>query len=213
MKAVKSTGIWAAVMMGVALPGVASAELIGLLNGRSADVSRSPDLSVEAGAVFGEIEDIDYQHLGGRLNYKLNPQAVVYADIGTTELDSDTDGLGYGVGVFYQMDGVFTSTDFGFHGSVHLSDLENDFNDELNFTFITAEAVFSGKEPINASGSMFWNASLGINRRSGEGDSESELALGGGITLRTASGSGEFYAGILNIDDLFYGAGYRHFLD
>lgn len=199
----------------LAVSGVSVAEPLGLLSGRSADISRSPDKSVEVGAVFGEFDDVDYSFFGARFNYKVNPKTVAYVDLGQAEYDfgTDADGLAYGLGAFHQLDDVFTDTDFGVHASVHKTSLENSrFSGDISLTSIMVEAHFSGREAIDIKGNMFWNASVGINRTSGEGDSDTELALGGGVTLATASREGEFFAGVLYIDDLGFGAGYRHFL-
>ncbi|MGQ7843315.1 hypothetical protein ACUNV4_02480 [Granulosicoccus sp. 3-233] len=215
MKKLNKTGLLALGVAAMTLSGAAMAEPLGLLNGRSADVSRSPDKSVEAGAVFGEFDDVDYTFFGARFNYKVNPLTVAYVDLGQAEYDfgADFDGLAYGLGGFYQMDGVLDNTDFGIHASLHKTSLENSrFSGDVSVTSIMVEALFSGREAVNSQGTLFWNASVGLNRTSGEGDSDTELALGAGLTMPTASQSGEFFAGVMHIDDLGFGAGYRHFL-
>lgn len=216
MNSVKSVGRWTTGLAAMALSGMAVAEPLGMLNGRSADVSRSPDRSVEVGAVFGDLGEVDYQFFGGRYNHKLNPQTVVYGDLGQAELEYsvDVDGLAYGVGAFHQIDGVFTGTEFGVHASLHRTKLTaSGRSGDISFTSIMIEGHFSGKDPINENGNMFWNASLGLNRTSGEGNSDTELAFGGGIILKNATNTGEFHAGALHVDDLIFGIGYRHFLN
>ena len=86
MNTVKSIGVVATALTTMTLSGIVAAEPLGLLNGRSADVSRSPDRSVEFGAMFGDVGEADYTFFGGRFNYKLNPQTVVYADLGQAGL-------------------------------------------------------------------------------------------------------------------------------
>ena len=192
------------------LAGQAAAEPFGLLNGRTANVSALPDTSVEAGAVLGDLRDFDYEHFGARFNYKVNPTIMAYGDLGQSDVEG-ADGFTFGVGGFFQVDGVIEGSDFGVHASVHRYDLEDD-NSEAKGTSIMIEALFSGQDAINANGNMFWNASLGLNRISGDGDSDTELTFGGGISVKNASGSGEFFAGALFVDDLSFGGGYRHYL-
>ncbi len=211
----KNGSLLAAGVAMAAMAGTATAEPLGLLNGRSADVSRSPDSSVELGAIFGEFDDVDYTHFGGRFNYKVNPLTVVYFDLGQSELEAgrDIDGLAYGLGGFYQMDGILTNTDFGVHASYHRASLEaSGFSNEFDINTIMVEALFSGRDPIDQNGNIFWNASLGLNRTGGDGGSDTDLTFSGGVTMGTASGSGEFFGGLLYVDDIAFGAGYRHFL-
>lgn len=187
----------------------ALSETFGLLNARSADVSRMPDTSVEVGAIFGDVRDGDYEHFGARFNYKLNPTVMAYGDLGNSDFGT-ADGLAFGLGAFFQMDGILTGNDFAIHASLHRAKLEaGPFDD--TFTSITVEALITGKDPIGASGNMFWNSSIGLNRLSG-GGSDTELTFSGGVLLPTASQAGEFYAGVLYIDDISFGGGYRHFL-
>lgn len=199
-------------IIGSVLSTAAMAEPYGLLNGRSADVSRMPDMSVEAGAVLGEIDDLDYEHFGARLNYKVNPTVMAYGDIGQSELEN-FDGVTFGLGAFFQIDGILTGNDFGVHASYHKVDLDGEGNREVSGNSIVVEALISGKEPIGANDNMGWNASIGLNRQSGEGDTDTELTFSGGIVLQTAAKTGEFYASILYVDDLGFGAGYRFFLN
>ncbi len=205
----------------LAVSGTASAELFGLLNARSPDLSRAPDTSFEVGAVFGEYEDADYEHFGGRFNYKLNPTTVVYGDLGQSTLE-DFDGLTYGIGGFWQMDGVFATSDFAVHASFHLFDLEEDDADiTAEGNSIVIEGVFGSQEPINQAGTMYFNGSVGLQRgtskfkqgnRSSDSETETELTFGGGVVVETQSKAGEFYAGIVYVEDINFGAGYRHFL-
>ncbi len=201
-----------AAMAGSLISGSALAEPFGLLNGRVANMANMSDMSVEVGAIFGEVSDIDYEHFGARVNYRLSPVTFLYGDLGMTDLDSRVDGLAFGVGAFHQMDGIVDGADFALHFSYHRASLEGDGFD-FDRNAITLEALFSGKEPMGASDNMFWNANLGLNRASGDGDTDTELMFGGGVVVRNASGSGEFYVGALYVDDLGFGGGYRHFLD
>lgn len=194
---------------GVCVSAPALSESFGLLNGRSADVSRMSDTSVEVGAVFGDLADADYEHFGARFNYKVNPTVVAYGDLGNSDVNG-ADGFVYGIGAFFQMEGILTSNDFAVHASVHRANLDAGPFD-VSTTAITIEALITGKDPIGASDNLFWNSSIGLVRFSG-GGSETELTFSGGIVLPTASQSGEFYASALYVDDISFGAGYRYFL-
>lgn len=206
----------------VAVSSVALAEPYGLLNGRSADLSRAPDRSIEAGAVFGEFDDVDYEHLGARFNYKLNPTTVIYGDFGQTDVDisGGADGTSFGIGGFWQMDGIVATSDFAIHASYHQFDLDFDeFTNGIKGSSIVVEGLFSSKDPINQAGTMYFNGSIGLARSSIKvtdiGDSnetDTELTFSAGVVVETQSKSGEFYAGALYVDDLGFGAGYRHFL-
>lgn len=216
MNYLKNGSLLAASATALLISGTSMAEPLGLLNGRSADVSRSPDTSVELGAVFGEFDDVDYTHFGGRFNYKVNPQTVAYFDLGLSELEAgrDIDGLAYGLGGFFQMDGVLTNTDFGVHASYHRASLDGSgSSNEFDVNSIMVEALFSGRDAIDQNGNIFWNASLGLNRTGGDGGSDTDLTFSAGVTMATASQSGEFFGGLLYVDDIAFGAGYRHFLN
>ena len=204
---VATTGLLSSLVSASAL-----AEALGLLNGRSADVSRLPDTSIEAGAVFGDLFDVDYEHFGARFNYRVNPGLMAYGDLGQTDINSAADGLAFGIGAFYQLDGILSQNDLAVHASLHRAKLEDDNGDDDSTTTITVEGLFSGRDPIGANDNMFWNANLGLTRASGNGDSDTELTFGGGIVLRTASQSGEIFVGVLYVEDLAFGGGYRHFL-
>lgn len=199
------------------LSGVASAEPFGLFNGRSANLNRMPTLSIELGLQFGDLSDLDYEHLGVRFNYKLNPLTLIYGDLGQTTLGgvTDLDGPSYGGGVYRQIDGLFSAADFAVHASVHLANLESGTQD-LEGNSILVEALFSGTESINQSGTMFFNTSLGLARSSfsanGSSDeSDTEFTFSAGIVADAKSRAGQFYAGVLYLEDFSIGAGYRHF--
>jgi len=210
-------------VLAIALPSVASAELFGLLNGRTADISRAPDRSVEAGAVFGEYEDADYEYFGARFNYKFSPTTVFYGDLGQSSWDDplDADGTTFGAGGYWQMDGVVQTYDFAVHASFHRIDLDfNDFTNGVSGNVIVIEGLFSSKQPINEAGTMYFNGSIGLSRVdtkrtrvNDSGNTENEITFSAGVVVETQSKAGEFYAGVLYVDDLGFGAGYRHFLN
>lgn len=185
------------------------AEYFALPSGRSGDLSKLPDVSVEGGYVTGDFGELDYSYFGARINYRINPKVMVYGDIGEVEL-ADVDDTGFGVGAFYQLGDV---VDFG-HSSfkIHYHEVSFDRVDrrgKIDFDIVGAEWVIGGKEPLSSDG-MHWYANFGIHRLSGEGDSDTELGFGGGVILPL--GSGEAYFGIDHIDELTFGGGFRYTL-
>ena len=199
----------------------AAAENFGLLNGRSANLTELPDTSVEVGFVTGDIaiDDIedDYRHIGGRLNYRLAPDMMLLADIGQADIDGD-DGIVYGLGVFYQTQGIFPTTDFTLKVSYHLGEIDIDRSrEDADVSGLTFEGLFSGKEPIGES-ALRWYANVGVHRLEAEADgfvdqSGTEIGFGGGVFADTGTGAGQFYGGIDLIDEMSFGVGYRHFLN
>ncbi|MFK8082983.1 MAG: hypothetical protein AB8B97_22110 [Granulosicoccus sp.] len=208
--------------------GTAVAEPFGLLNGRSALISSAPERSFEVGAVFSELsfddgDDADYEHFGARYNYKINPTSVIYGDVGQSTLEDgslEADGLTFGIGGFWQMDGVFSTSNFAVHASFHRVDLDfSNRDNDLTGNTIIVEGLFSGKEPINQAGTMYFNGSIGISRQSlkitlidDASDTDTELTWSAGVVVDTQSKTGEFYGGVFYIDEIGFGAGYRHFL-
>jgi len=182
----------------------AHAEFFGLINGRTADVANAPERSIEAGAVFGEFFEADYTHFGLRYNHKTSPELMVFANLGMSEAGNE-DGLAFGIGAFYQLQGVLTNQDLAIKGVFNRADGDND---DLNG--ISLEALISGREGIGARGDMGWYGNVGLHRFSADGGSETEIGFGGGFIIPTDTG--EFYAGIDLIEDITFGAGFRYYL-
>ncbi len=209
------TGVLTVALMGMVTP--LHAELSGMLSGRSADLSRLPDMSVEVGFITGEAPsdggDVDYQHIGGRLNYRIGPGMMAYGDVGQTTEDfgnAKLKGTSFGGGMFYQMDGIFESTDFAVKGSYHQATLKDNF--KLKVTIISVEALFSSRESVGQR-DMYWYANMGIHRyktSNALNSSETEIGFGGGLIFPTEAG--QVYAGLDKIDEITFGIGYRHFL-
>jgi len=205
------------------MSGTAVAESFGLLNGRTAEIGSAPERSLEGGAGFGEFDDTDYEYFGVRYNHKINPTSIIYADAGQSSLEfsgTDADGLTFGVGGFWQMDGIFASSNFAVHASFHRVDLDfSGFVNGVKGNSIVVEGLFSGKEPINQAGTMYFNGSIGLSRQSlkitevgADSETDTELTFSAGVVVDTQSRAGEFYGGVFYVDDLGFGAGYRHFL-
>ena len=197
--------------------GSAHAELFGLLNGRSADPSNLTPLSVEGGIVTGG----DFQTFGARVNYVVSPQLTVFGDFGLSEADagigSDADGNSFGGGVFFFLgqQQFLPQFDIAAKLSYHLASLEFGGTD-VDYNNLSIEGLLSSSEPFTEGG-LKWYANAGINRIDADIDfvgfnseSDTELLLGGGVTLPL--GPGEAYGGIDLIDSIQFGAGYRFFV-
>ena len=203
----------AALTLAAATP--VQAEFYGLMNGRSVGRDALPDMSVEGGVVLGDLGEVDYRYIGARLNYRASPELMLYGDLGQTDVDigDGADGIGFGVGGYYVVDGVFTTTDFAIKASYHTVGLEDDDGDEADFTALVLEAIVSGREGLGASGNIGWYANAGIHRLDFDdvGDDDTELGFGGGFVF--PSEAGEFYVGLDIIDEMVFGGGFRYFLN
>lgn len=189
----------------------AHAEIFGLLNGRSADPSALPDLSVEAGVQFG-----DFQNFGARVNYKLNESVVVFGDFGLSEFGV-LDGTTFGFGAFFHLadQRFLENADMAAKASYHRGTFDFDGfggNFDFDLSNISLEVLFSGKEPLSDNG-MKWYANGGLNLLDTDdfGSGSTEILLGGGVFLPVGT-NGEAYAGIDFVDEIAFGAGFRYFV-
>jgi len=185
-------------------PVLSQAEHLGTTNGRTADFTRLPDLSVEIHFNTGDFSNVDYQNLGLRANYRLSPGILLFGDLGLTELGF-RDGTAIGFGAFYGLQGIFENIDAAVKASYHTADYGSRV---VGVDVIALEFLFSGLEPIADNGLM-WYANAGIHRSDFEVDSETDFGLGGGVVLPVSSG--EAFVGLDFIDDLVIGVGYRHY--
>lgn len=197
------------VTVGAALTaGSTHAEVFGLLNGRSANLSTMPDLSVEGGFVTGDFGRGTYDHIGFRVNYRIMPGLVLYADLGQSESgyrytfgSSSADGTAFGLGAYYQLRDLIPNFDASIKGSFHKvgGDLDGDA--------ISIELLISPVEPLTEAG-LNWYANAGIHRFGGDIVSGTDPGIGGGITMPL--GPGELIAGADFIDDISFGIGFRY---
>lgn len=184
---------------GLMLSSFASAEILGAANGRTADLTRLPDLSLDLHFNTGD----DYQNIGLRANYRLSPGIILFGDISQAEFDP-LDGTPIGFGLFYALDGIFENIDAAAKASYHLGDF-----DGVDIDVLALEFLFSGLEPI-ASNGLMWYANAGIHRIDADiGGSDTEFGFGGGVVLPVSNG--EAFAGIDIIDETLFGIGYRYF--
>ena len=180
------------------------AELFGLANGRSADITNAPERSIEGGVALGDFFDADYTHFGLRYNHKTRPQLMFFGNLGLSEVGSE-DGLSFGIGAFYQLHGLLSNQDVAVKGVINRADGDND-----DVTGISIEGLVSGRQGFGVNGNIGWYGNIGLHRFSGGGDSETEIGIGGGVTFPASNG--EVFAGIDLIEDLIFGGGYRYYL-
>ena len=196
-----------------AAAGAAHAEFLGTLNGRSANPGGLSPLSVEGTFVTGNL----FQNLGGRVNYQVSPELVVFGGLGLIEYGpsgfNDADGVGFGLGAFFYLarQRILPQFDMGVKASYHFGEAEFDGNGgEFDLSGVSVETLISSQTPIGQA-EISWYANLGLNFLDFDsvGD-ETELLIGGGVYLPV--GPGELYGGIDLIDEFAFGAGYRYFV-
>ena len=189
----------------------AVADVLGLGNGRSANIDNMVGLSVEGGLSLGD----DYNVIGARGNYKVTSDLVAFVDLVNVDVDFADSGIGFGIGAFYQLRNVklLENTDFAVKASYH--SVTVDFNDffgsaDLDVTELAVEALISGDKLATTDFGWYANAGvhiLGVDF-GGFDDDSTEIAFGGGIT--GALGFGDWYAGGDFIDGLILRAGVRY---
>jgi len=183
------------------LGSVAHAEYLGLPHGRSADLTKLSDLSLEGGFITGDFYDADYDHFGLRINYRVSPGMIAYGDLGKTDI-GNVDATSFGIGLYYQLQDLIDNMDAALRGSFHTGDFDGDDGQQL-----VLDVLFSGREPLSDNG-LEWYGSLGIHRFSADNFSETDLGFGGGLLLPV--GAGEAYFGIEHVDDITFGFGFRY---
>lgn len=191
--------LWACMLFASA---AAQAEYLGLPSGRTADMTRLPDLTVEAGIITGNIELADYLGTTARVNYRVDPGLFVFGDFGVAEIGTE-DGIALGAGVFYNIAGLLENFDTAAKASFHTGDF-----DVFDLNVFTLEMVISGFDSFIDTG-LHWYANAGLHWLDG-GDSELELGIGAGLIYPLPSG--EIYGGVDMVDELTAGLGYRHYL-
>jgi len=181
----------------------AHAEIYGQIHGRSADVARMPDLSLDTGLSFGD----DYRVFGVRVNYKLTPIFLVYGDVGFAELGA-ADGVPIGIGAMYTLEGLLQSVDVGFKISYHRASFKFRSAD-FTASNIALEALMSSQRGFGPNGNIDVYGNLGFQFFGGDGPDETELSFGGGVIF--PAGPGEVFVGLDFVDDAVFGGGFRYF--
>lgn len=184
----------------------ASAQVLDLQTGRSADLTGEPATSVEGGLVIG---DADY--IGARGNYLVMEDLLVSANLGLVDIGDDE--LAIGVDGMYQV-----PIDFMFPVAVKVG-----FgvvpDGDVDFMALTLEAIISG----DIADGIGWYANAGIHwvdtevRIPGTGRKNSDddvvPAFGGGVVFDVMENAAAF-AGIDVLlgdlyDDTVLGGGFR----
>jgi hypothetical protein len=193
---------------------VAQAEFLGLPNGRLASPASLSDLSAELGFVSGDFGTSSYQNIGARVSYRINPDTVIFGDLGASEY-GDADGTPMGVGVFYHLarQRISQTADIAAKASYHTGEYKNN-GVRIDLSGLSFEVLFSGRKPLTAGG-LGWYGNFGFHRITvdlpgNESDSSNEIGIGGGLVL--PAGPGEAYVGVDLIDELTFGLGFRYFV-
>lgn len=200
--------LFGAVLLISCLVGVQSAhaEYFGLINGRAGDLRDMPNISIDGGFMTGDYGASSYDLIGVRLNYRVIPGLLAYADLGKSDISRFYDGTNIGFGVFYQLQDLIPGLDVALKGSYHKVDLGGfAYSEDLDaFSF---ELITSSKEPIAANG-LSWYANAGLHRLgSSRVGTATELGIGAGMFLPL--GPGEVFFGADFIDEILFGAGFR----
>ena len=189
------------------------AEYLGLVSGRSANISSLHSSSVEAGFSTGDLElesdSFSYQSFGARFNFRTSADLMIFFDIAQVDIE-DADGLGYGAGLFYQIKGIAKNNDFAVKLSYHTTKQEEEGFIDVDFNVLAIEALLSG-DKIGES-DLRWYANFGIHKLEiDEADfDETEFGFGAGVVTDTSFG--EFYGGIDLIGEIVFGLGVRYHL-
>lgn len=193
------------------------ADTFGPLDGRSPDPRQMSEMSAEVGYV----SEGDFSSLSTRLNYQYSPLLTLYGDLALVDLNGNADGNAFGFGARYYLANqrIVPELDLAVRASYHLSNVEfNSFaSTDLDISEFSMAVHFGGKEAFYENG-LKWYGVISYNRVATEttvsgistDNSDSDIGFGGGVYMPL--GPGEVYVGVENIDDMYFGLGYRHFL-
>ncbi|MFK8074954.1 MAG: hypothetical protein AB8B84_00110 [Granulosicoccus sp.] len=194
-----------------------NAGTLGLLEGRSAQPDQTGQTSVEV----GYLSEGDFSTIAGRVSYQLSPPVTLYGDFGLIDL-GDADGSAFGLGVRYHLakQRLLPMLDASVRASYHTGSADfNAFggNTDTDLAELSFAVHVGSKEAFLDNG-MKWYGVLSYNRTTSEvstavvsiDSTDADLGLGGGVYM--PFGPGEVYVGVENINELFFGLGYRHFI-
>lgn len=178
-----------------------NAQLIELVNGRSANLESITQLSADAGLVISD----DYQYVGGRVNYKVAPSVLVFGDIGLLEV-GDADGLTFGGGGYYQIQGIAQNFDTAVKASFHAGEIEvGSF--EIDVSGFNFQFIGSSKKTIGET-NFRWYSNIGIHQIELNDSDDSEFGIGAGVF--SPAPFGEFFFGLDFIDEIIISGGARY---
>ena len=195
----------------------AQSDTLGPLDGRSPDPGQMSPMSVEVGYVS---ED-EFSTIGGRFNYQMSPVLSLYGDLGIVEIgNGDGNAFGFGARYYLSNQRIAPQLDLAVRASYHVGSV--DFSSglttvESDLTELSLAVHVGGKEAFYSNGLKWYGvvsytrqtSDLSTGANSGE-TSDSNIGFGGGVYMPL--GPGEAYVGVENIDEMFFGIGYRHFL-
>lgn len=187
------------------------ADTLGPLDGRSPDSRQMSEMSVEV----GYLSEGDFSSFSGRLNYQYTPLLTLYGDFAVVDVGNNTDGTAFGIGARYYLANqrIMPELDLAVRASYHMGSVDSDASSELDLSELALAVHFGGKEAFYSNG-VKWYGVVSYNHIAADTsfgeNSDSEIGIGGGVYMPL--GPGEFYIGVENIDEMFVGLGYRHFL-
>lgn len=229
--------IWFALLLLLGASPVSHAEYFGLQIGRTAQIATHPKMTLETGYSTGDMDDVDYSHLGFRLNYKFAPNVLFFGDLGQSEFGA-ADEISYGLGAFYGFgQQLFNKTETAAKVSFHRADFAGSSGQSTCIQYFTEDLLFVTVPGSCSSGAgsggdirniklellisgditaaslkqaMQWYANAGMQLVKRGGDNDTVLGFGGGVVLPL--NRSEAYAGIESADGLTFGFGFRYFV-
>jgi len=191
----------------------ASAEINGVINGRSANPANLPERSIDVA-----LHERDFsREFGARFNFGINETITGFANAAiVTSGPIGSEGFSFGGGAFIYLpeQRIWDAVDIAIKPSINYLTIEGNFGFDLNRIALAAEALVSGKDPIgNTALNWYGNAGLVavINDGSRNDSTDFEPTVGGGLYMPLGAGQLFFGADLFD-GDIDFGVGYRFFL-
>jgi len=191
----------------------ASAEIGGVLNGRSANPANLPTRSIDVG-----LHEADFaREFGARFNLGINETITGFGNASiVTSGPRGSEGFSFGGGAFIYLPNqrILEAVDIAIKPSINYLTTEGNFGYDLNRLDLAAEALVSGKNPIgNTQLNWYANAGLVVQINDGSRNSSTDFdpLVGGGLYMPLGNGQLFFGADVLD-GNLDFGVGYRFFL-
>lgn len=191
----------------------ASAEINGIINGRSADPGNLPARSIDIA-----VHDRDLaREFGVRFNFAVGPRVTGFVNAAAVDYDfRSASGYSVGGGAFIHLPNqrIWDYVDMALKPTINYFTVDGNFGYDLNIIQGGFDFLISSREPIpNTPLSWYANAGLAvlINDGTGNDDTDVEPQIGGGAYMDL--GRGQLFFGVDILDgnpDL--GVGYRFFL-
>lgn len=186
---------------------VACSQASAVVLGRLANVESQPDLSAEGLLDFG---DNGYMGITLQGNYKFTPEFIGSGRFVLADSDG-SDWKQFGIQGQYQIHGLVETLDTAVVFSYDRLDYDVSNASGSN---IIVRGLISGRNGLGSKANIYPYGNLifarGSTKVNGRSSSDTEIGFGGGVVIPTATG--EFFGGVDIIDDPFFGAGFRYFL-